>query len=335
LSKDTEAKVALFCDIEPEAVIQLPDADNLYEIPLILREQGLDDIVVDYFRLECGPAKMEEWEAMVRRAKTPKNKVRIGIVGKYTELPDSYLSVSEALRHAGIFHQAAVEIKLIFSGDIDSAAKAEEILAGFQGILVPGGFGSRGIEGKILAIQYARERGIPYFGISLGLQLALVEYGRHVLGLDAGSEEAHPDRKDLVVHYARKEACGNKSTFGKNGSMRLGSYGCALTGNSRAGAAYGVGAIRERHRHRLEFNNAYRQVFAAGGILFSGLSEDGEFVEVAELPSHPWFVACSYQPEFKSRPNRVHPLFRDFVGAALAEKDKAGSAGYYRADLKL
>ncbi|MDR1193645.1 MAG: CTP synthase [Peptococcaceae bacterium] len=327
LSKDTEAKVALFCDIEPEAVIQLPDTDNLYEIPLILREQGLDDIVVNYFRLECGSAKMEEWEAMVRRAKNPKDKVKIGIVGKYTELQDSYLSVSEALRHAGIFHQAAVEIRLIFSGDIDSEEKAGEILAGLHGILVPGGFGSRGIEGKILAIQYARERQIPYFGIGLGMQLAMVEYGRHVLGLDAGSEEAHPGRKDLVAHYARKEDCGDHSTFGKNGSMRLGSYGCALQSNSRAGRAYGGGMIRERHRHRLEFNNAYRQVFAAGGVLFSGCSEDGEFVEVAELPDHPWFVACSYQPEFKSRPNRAHPLFRDFVGAALAAKNGLAFGG--------
>ncbi len=317
LSKDTEAKIALFCDIDKEAVIQTPDVDNLDEIPLLLRSEGLDDIVVDYFRLECGPAMMDEWEAMVRRAKNPKHKVKIAIVGKYTELPDSYLSVCEALRHAGIHHEAEVQHSLIFSGNITSKEKAKEILEGYDGILVPSGFGTRGIEGKILAIQYARENKIPYFGISLGMQLALVEYGRHVLSMDAGSEEAHPESRDKVVHYARKDDKSDPSSFGKNGTLRIGSYGCVLKRGSKAAAAYGSEEIRERHRHRLEMNNAYRQTFIEGGLALAGLSSDGEFVEVVELPDHPWFVACSFQPEFKSRPNRAHPLFRDFIGAAL------------------
>lgn len=326
LSKEIEAKIALFCDIDKDAVIQTPDVSNLYEIPLMLKAEGLDDMVVDYFRLECGPAQMEEWEALVRRAKNPIHKLKIAVVGKYTELPDSYLSVCEALKHAGIYHQAEVEIDLIFSGDIDSPAKAKEVLGGYQGILVPSGFGTRGIEGMIHTINYAREANIPFFGISLGMQLALVEYGRNVLHLDAGSEEAHPQCKDLVVHYARKGEAKAMNHFDKNGSLRIGGCGCRLKSGSKAGDAYGTLDIRERHRHRLEMNNDYREAFQNGGMVLSGISEDGEFVDVIELPNHPWFVGCQFQPEFKSRPNRAHPLFREFVGAALkgeASKDKA------------
>lgn len=317
LSKDIEAKIALFCDIDKDAVIQMPDVSNLYEVPLMLKAEGLDDMVVRYFRLECGPARMEEWEALVRRAKNPLCKVKVALVGKYTELPDSYLSVCEALKHAGIYHQAEVEVDLIFSGDIDSPAKAEEILKGYQGILVPGGFGTRGIEGMIHTITYARKANIPFFGIGLGMQLALVEYGRNVLNLDAGSEESHPDRKDLVVHYARKGEANTNSTFEKNGSLRIGSHPCQLKGGTKVAQAYGTLDIRERHRHRLEMNNDYREVFKKGGLVLSGISEDGEFVEVIELSNHPWFVGCQFHPEFKSRPTRVHPLFRDFIGVAM------------------
>lgn len=320
LSKETEAKIALFCDIDQEAVIQTPDVSNLYEIPLLLKAEGLDDMVVEHLRLECGPARMDEWEALVRRARNPIYKAKIAVVGKYTELPDSYISVCEALKHAGIHHQAALEIDLIFSGSLESPEKAAEVLAKYDGIMVPGGFGTRGIQGMINAIQYAREARIPYFGIGLGMQLALVEYGRHVMHLDAGSEEAHPDCRDLVVHYARKNIATAKSTFEKNGAMRIGSRECYVKSTSKAGKAYGAQEIRERHRHRLEVNNTYRQAYQEAGVLLSGISADGDWVDIIELPEHPWFVACHFQPEFKSRPNRAHPLFRDFVGAIVDRK---------------
>ena len=322
LSKETEEKISLFCDIDLQAVIQTPDVENLDEIPLLLRSQGFDDIVTDYFRLECHPARMEEWEALVRRAENPKHKIKIAVVGKYTELPDAYLSVCEALRHAGIYHETEVQYTMIFSGSITGREKAKEILEGYDGILAPSGFGTRGIEGAILAIQYARENNIPYLGIGLGMQLALVEFGRNALGLDAGSEEAHPDCADKVVHYARKDDQSDPSSFGRNGALRIGSYGCRLLGGSIAAKAYGVTDIRERHRHRLEMNNAYRRVFTDGGMMITGLSEDEELVEIIELRDHPWFVACSFQPEFKSRPNRAHPLFRDFIGAILENSGK-------------
>ena len=321
LSTDTEAKIALFCDIDAEAVIQTPDVEVLDEIPLLLRSQGLDDIVVNYLRLECDPPKMEEWEALVRRAKNPKHQVRVALVGKYTEVPDAYLSVCEALRHAGIYHETSVQLSLIFSGSITSKERAKEMLTGFDGILTPSGFGTRGIEGKIYATQFARENKIPFFGIGLGMQLALVEYGRNVLGLNAGSEEAHPDCTDKVVHYARKGDEADPSNFGnKNGALRIGSYGCTLQNGTHVAAAYGVNEIRERHRHRLEMNNAYRQAYSDGGMVLAGVSEDKQLVEVVELHDHPWFVACSFLPEFKSRPNRAHPLFRDFIGAILKNR---------------
>ncbi len=321
LSKETESKIALFCDIDKDAVIQTPDVENLYEIPLVLRAEGLDDIVIEHFHLVCGPSRMEEWEEMVRRAKNPKDKVKIALVGKYTELPDSYLSVNEALKHAGIYHQAEVDIDLIFSGDIESPEKAKSVLNQYDGIIVPSGFGSRGIQGMVYAIQYAREKRVPYFGIGLGMQTALVEYGRNVLGLDAGSEEAHPGSVDQVVHYARKNTCHGDSFFDKNGTMRLGSCPTTLKSGSAAARAYGTVDIRERHRHRLEMNNAYRQAFEEGGMNLSGVNEEEQLVDIVELRDHPWFLACSFQPEFKSRPNRAHPLFRDFIGAALAYKN--------------
>lgn len=319
LSKETEAKIALFCDIDKEAVIQTPDVSNLYEVPLMLKAEGLDDMVVNYFKLECGPARMEEWEALVRRAKNPLNKVKIAVVGKYTQLPDSYLSVCEALKHAGIHHQCEVEIDLIFSGDLDTPQRAEERLTGYDGILVPSGFGTRGVEGMVQAIAYARKHHIPFFGIGLGMQMALVEYGRNVLGLDAGSEESHPQAKDWVVHYARKAEATATNPFEKNGALRIGSHGSVLTLASKVGQAYGSKEIRERHRHRLEMNNAYREAFVQGGLQLTGISEDEAFVDVIECSEHPWYLGCSFHPEFKSRPNRVHPLFREFIGAAIKQ----------------
>ena len=326
LPQDAEAKIALFCDIDVDAVIQTPDVKNLYEIPLVLHSQGLDDIVVNYFRLECGQARMEEWEALVRRASNPKHKLNIAVVGKYMDMPDAYLSVCESLRHAGIYHEAEVNFSLIFSGNINSKESAADLLAGFDGILVPSGFGTRGIEGKIFAIQYAREHQIPFFGIGLGMQLALVEYGRNVLGLDAGSEEAHQGCKDYVVHYARKDDQSDLESFNRNGAMRIGSYGCRLLSGSIAAKAYDSQFIRERHRHRLEMNNAYRQDFVDGGMSLTGFSEDEKLVDIIELPDHPWFLACSFQPEFKSRPNRAHPLFRDYVGAIIARQENSSAS---------
>jgi CTP synthase len=214
-----------------------------------------------------------------------------------------------------------VRYSLIFSGSITGPDKAKELLGEFDGVLVPSGFGTRGIEGKIYAIQYAREHKIPFFGIGLGMQLALVEFGRDVLGLNAGSEEAHPECTDMVVHYARKDDKTDVSSFGRNGAMRIGSFGCHLHSGSIAEKAYGAREIRERHRHRLEMNNAYRQAFIDGGMELTGVSEDDEMVEIVELRNHPWFVACSFQPEFKSRPNRAHPLFREFIGAILDNKE--------------
>jgi CTP synthase len=317
LSKDTEEKIALFCDIDVDAVIQTPDMDILEEIPMLLRSQGLDEIVVDYFRLECGPAKMEEWEALVRRVRNPKHKIKVAVVGKYAELPDSYLSVCEALRHAGIHNETEVQFSLVYSGMITSMDKARELLEGYDGIVIPSGFGTRGIEGSIFAIQYARENKIPFFGIGLGMQLVLVEYGRNILRINAGSEEAHPDCTDLVVHYARKDDTSEKTSFGQNGAMRIGSYGCLLQSGSIAANAYGTHEIRERHRHRLEMNNDYRKAFLDAGMSLTGISEEGDLVEIIELRDHPWFVACSFQPEFKSRPNRAHPLFKEFIRAIL------------------
>ena len=253
--------------------------------------------------------------------KHPQDKVKIALVGKYTELPDSYLSVIEALKHAGIHHQAEVEIDLIFSGDLEEPEQAAEVLSRYHGIIVPSGFGSRGIQGMITAIRYAREKKKPFFGISLGFQIALVEYGRNVLGLDAGSEEAHPGCKDAVVHYARKDTCHGDSFFDKNGTMRLGSCPTLYVYLFVAAKAYGKLEIRERHRHRLEMNNAYRQAFEEGGLTLSGINEEDQLVDVIELKDHPWFLGCSFQPEFKSRPNRAHPLFREFIGAALQEKN--------------
>jgi CTP synthase len=265
---------------------------------------------------------MEEWEALVRRANNPKNKVKVAVVGKYTELPDAYLSVCEALRHAGIYHETDIEYSLINSGAITSMEKAESVLAGFDGMLVPSGFGERGIDGIILAIRYARENRIPFFGIGLGMQLALVEYGRNVLRLDAGSEEAHPDCSDKVVHFARKNGDSQERSFNKNGTMRIGSIDCRLQNDSIAAEAYGTLETRERHRHRLEMNNEYRQIFIDGGMALTGMSGDGKLVEIVELWDHPWFVACSFLPEFKSRPNRAHPLYRSFIAAVLEAKEQ-------------
>jgi len=321
LSQEMAEKIALFCDIEKEAVIQAVDAESIYEVPLMMEKEGLDRIVVEKLGLRCGPPQLDDWRAMVTRMKNPKYQVTIALVGKYITLPDAYLSVVEALRHGGLVHEVAVDIRWIYSGDLTPLG-IEEALEGCAGILVPGGFGERGIEGKILAAQWAREKGIPYLGICLGMQLAVVEFARHVCGLEgAHSAEFDPSTPYPVIDLLPEQ----KEVENLGGTMRLGAYPCLVKEGTRAWEAYNEAIVYERHRHRYEFNNVYRGILTSKGLVISGTSPDGSLVEIVEMKDHPWFVACQFHPEFKSRPNRPHPLFRDFIGAAVAyAKQKGG-----------
>jgi CTP synthase len=313
LSKEMKEKLALFCDIDKDAVIQALDAPSIYEVPLMLEEEGLADIVLGKLGLACGPPDLSEWREMVARMKNLRHPATIGLVGKYVSLPDAYLSVVEALRHAGFYHGSAVEVKWINSEELEQAP-VEEYLQKVDGILVPGGFGGRGIEGKIKAVRYAREQKIPYLGICLGLHLAVVEFARHVMGWhSANSTEFDAGTPFPVIDLLPEQ----KELDQLGGTMRLGCYPCKLLGGSLAKAAYGQEIIEERHRHRYELNNTYRSALARSGLVFSGTLPDDYLVEIIELPDHPWFVATQFHPEFKSRPNRPHPLFRDFIGAAL------------------
>ncbi|MEW5762449.1 MAG: CTP synthase [Bacillota bacterium] len=313
LSPGIKAKIALFCDIEARAVIEALDAPTIYEVPLMLEKEGLGEFIVEKLGFACGPPDLATWQEMVARLKSPSKRTTIALVGKYVELRDAYFSVVEALQHAGIFHNAAVHIMWVNAEDLEHSP-AEVCLAGAEGILVPGGFGDRGVEGKVAAIRYAREKGVPYLGICLGMQLAVVEFARHVLGWpEAASAEFNPATPHPVIDLLP----GQRDITDLGGTMRLGAYPCLLCPGSRAHAAYGCAQVMERHRHRYEFNNAYRESFTAAGMLFSGVSPDGTLVEIVELPGHPWFVATQFHPEFKSRPDRAHPLFREFVGAAL------------------
>lgn len=316
LSKELEEKVALFCDIEKDAVIQAVDAETIYELPLKLKEQGFDDFVVERLGLQCGPAQIADWERIVQRIKNPQGTVKVALVGKYVELPDAYISVCEALTHAGIYHNVKVEVNMISSVKLENGVDPEIFLKDADCILLPGGFGDRGIAGKLKAINYAREKGIPFLGICLGMQLVVVEFARNVAGLDAGSTEYQPDVPHPVISMLPEQ----KNVQELGGTMRLGSYPCVLNEKTKAYAAYERKEIGERHRHRFEFNNEYRDILAKHGMVISGESPDHELVEIIELRDHPWFVACQFHPEFKSRPNRAHPLFRDFIGAALKEK---------------
>ncbi len=317
LSKEMENKLALFCDIEKDAVIQALDAPSIYEVPLHLENEGLADIVVKRLKLKCGKPDLTEWRDMVARMKNLHLGTTIALVGKYVSLKDAYISVAEALRHAGLHHGAAVNIRWISSEDLEKVP-AEEYLHDVDGILIPGGFGDRGIEGKINAIRYARENRIPLLGICLGLQLAVVEYARNVLGwTDANSTEFDPDTTHPVIDLLPEQ----KDIFNKGGTMRLGRYECVLKPGTLAYQAYGQDVIYERHRHRYEFNNEFRDELSAHGMIFSGVLPERDLVEIIEVPEHPWFLATQFHPEFKSRPNRPHPLFRDFIGAALRYKD--------------
>ena len=318
LSEDLKRKVALFCDIDPEAVIELRDAETLYEVPLMLQREGLDRIVVNHLGLECGEADMTEWQELVNKVKNLSKKTTIALVGKYVSLPDAYMSVVESLKHAGFANDADVEIRWVNSEDVTDE-NADQWLGEADGILVPGGFGDRGIEGKISAIRYARERRVPFLGICLGMQMTCVEGARHLLGLEgANSTEFDADTPHPVIDILPEQ----KEIEDMGGTMRLGLFPCKLLPGSLAQRAYGNGLVYERDRHRYEFNNKYREQLERVGYRFSGTSPDGRLMEIVELEDHPWFVATQFHPEFRSRPNRPHPLFRDFIAAALRQRSE-------------
>jgi CTP synthase len=318
ISDDMKEKLALFCDIDSKAVIECRDAETLYEIPLALQEQKLDQITCDHLKLNCKAPDMTEWKALVQKVKGLSHTVKIALVGKYVELQDAYISVVESLRHAGYAFDADVNVKWINSEHVN-AENAKELLADVDGILVPGGFGDRGVEGKIVATQFARENKIPFFGICLGMQLASVEFARNVLGLqDAHSAELNPATTNPIIDLLPEQ----KDVEDLGGTLRLGLYPCKLTEDTLAYEAYQDEVVYERHRHRYEFNNEYRQAMEKAGFIFSGTSPDGRLVEIIELKDHPWFLACQFHPEFKSRPTRPQPLFKEFVRASfeLAQK---------------
>jgi CTP synthase len=320
ISREDREKIALFCNVPVDAVIEEKDKDfSIYEVPISLVDNKLDDLVVD--RLGLTTAKtldISPWTDLLHRLRNPQHELSIAVVGKYAEHKDAYKSIYEAIDHAGMGHQAQVRIGRIQSADIEREG-AERLLSGYHGILVPGGFGERGIEGKVQAIKFARERGIPFFGICLGMQCAVIEYGRHMIGLDgAHSSEFDKDSAHPVICLLDEQQ--NVTQMG--GTMRLGKQPTKLDRHSLAGKAYGREDVEERHRHRYEFNNQYRAQYEANGMRFAGTSPDGGLVEIIEVPDHPWFVAVQYHPEFKSKPLAAHPLFLGFVNAAIQRRQQ-------------
>ena len=313
LDDDLKSKIALFCDTLKEAVIQNVDADSIYEVPLLLREEGLDSIACERLGLRCDEPEMSSWETMVWRLKNPESDVRIALVGKYVQLQDAYMSVTEALRHAGIVNDCRIEIDWIQADGFEEC-DAESLLGSADGILVPGGFDYRGVEGKIAAANYARMHRVPFFGLCLGMQCAVIEFARGVCGMaDAHSAEFDRDTPYPVIDLMPEQ----KSVEDFGGTMRLGSYPCRMRPDSLAGKAYGCPEVSERHRHRYELNNEFRDRLERHGMVMSGVSPDGRLVEIIELSDHPWFVGTQFHPEFRSRPNKPHPLFTAFVEAAL------------------
>ena len=316
ISTALKSKISLLCDVKTSGIISAADSDNIYDIPLVLHDEGLDQFVLDHLRMEGVPEPdLSSWKGLVRRIDDATDKVTIGLIGKYVQLPDAYLSVVESLKHAGYAHRAHVEIEWLASDDLETD-DLESRLGHLDGILVPGGFGVRGVEGKIQAIRFAREGGVPFLGICLGLQCAVVEFARNVAGLaDANSSEFDPSTPYPVV-----DVLEGQDLERLGGTMRLGAYPCRLTAGSKAEAAYGNELIFERHRHRYEVNPRFRRRLEDAGLLCSGESPDHTLVEMVEIADHPWFVSGQFHPEFKSRPDRPHPLFRDFVGAALRHR---------------
>jgi CTP synthase len=317
VSREVREKIALFCDVSTEAVIEAETADTIYEVPLLFEAQGLGELVVKELGLEeqASPADLTAWRALVDRIKRPKPELEVALVGKYIELPDAYLSVTEAIRHAGWANERSIVIRWVDSEALTADNTAER-LAGVAGVVVPGGFGHRGIEGKVLAARYAREHKVPYLGLCLGLQCGVIEFARDV----AGAPGANSTEFDLFTDHPVIDFMPDQRELEeKGGTMRLGLYPAKLTPGSRAAEAYGTEVIYERHRHRFEVNNQYRQQLEAAGMLLSGQSPDGRLVEIVELKDHPWFVASQFHPEFKSRPDRPHPLFDGFVRACIEQ----------------
>jgi CTP synthase len=314
IGRDQTDKIALFCNVEKKAVIEEVDKEfSIYEVPIGLVEHGLDELICQKLHLKAGPLQIDDYRALIHRIRNPESEVTIAVVGKYIEHRDAYKSIYESLDHAGFAHSAQINVKRIEAEELERQGP-EILLKGVDGILVPGGFGMRGIEGKIQAIQFAREFEIPFFGICLGMQCAVVEFARNVLGLkDANSSEFSNDTQHAVICLLE----GQKGIRRKGGTMRLGAQPCVLTANTHTAEAYGVSEISERHRHRYEFNPEYRKEFVDAGLVVAGTSPDGSLVEIVELADHPWFVAVQYHPEFKSQPHNPHPLFRAFIGAAL------------------
>ena len=312
LSPETNAKISLFCDVQNQGIIPMPTVSNVYEVPLILEESGLGDLIVDSLNLAGYKKNLGEWQAMGKRMQELDNPTKIAVVGKYVDLHDSYISVKEALRHAGLYHNREIEISWIHSEDIERDGP-EEYLNSVGGIVVPGGFGPRGVEGMIQAARYAREREIPYLGLCLGMQLMVIDLARFVLSSpNANSTEFDPTTPHPVIDLMTDQ----QSVHAMGGTMRLGIYPCELVNGTKAANAYGTERVEERHRHRFEFNNSYREILQEGGLITSGLSPDGNLVEISELVDHPFMLGVQFHPEFLSRPNNSHPLFRDFVGIA-------------------
>ncbi len=319
LTDDIRRKIALFCNVNEECVIENNNCDILYAVPMMLKEQKMDEVVMRRLGIDAPNQDLSDWEQMLDALRNPVQTVKIAMVGKYVELHDSYISVNEALKHGGIATRSAVDIHWIDSESLEGdGVNLDEILGDMDGILVPGGFGSRGIEGKILACNYARTHKIPYLGICLGMQIAIIEFARNIMGYnDANSAEINPETTHAVIDILPEQ----KDVTDMGGTMRLGQYPCVLNPDSKSYELYGASMIYERHRHRYEVNNDYRQDLLNGGMIFAGTSPDNHIVEMVEIPEHPWFVACQFHPEFKSRPNRPHALFRGFVTAA-AERMK-------------
>jgi CTP synthase len=312
IGRDIRGKIALFCNVEEKAVIEAKDVSSIYQVPLMFHREGLDDIVADKLGIDCPPPDLDAWEKMVHKIYSTTEDVDIAICGKYVHLLDAYKSIIESFIHAGVANDVHVNIRWIDSEKVEKEG-AEALMSDVDGLLVPGGFGDRGIEGKIAAIRYARENGIPFLGICLGLQCAVIEFARSVCKLEAGSSEFDDDVPHPVIDLMLEQR--HRSKMG--GTMRLGSYPCSLKEQSLAHTLYGEPEIAERHRHRWEVNNDYRDVLTENGLTISGLSPDGELVEIVELPTHPFFIAVQFHPELKSRPQRAHPLFKGLVAAAV------------------
>jgi CTP synthase len=311
ISDDIRAKISLFCDVEKRAVIPMPTIDSIYEVPLLIEEAKMGELISEKLKLESDNCDLTEWRGLVQSLKEPKPPVKIALVGKYVELHDAYYSVREALCHAGVIHNRSIEFVWVHSESLrqDDCSQLNDV----QGIIVPGGFGIRGIEGMIAAAQYAREHNIPYFGLCLGMQVMVIEFARYVLKTaDANSTEFAPDTRHPVIDLMPDQS----HLLDKGATMRLGNYPCRIKENTLSYQAYGTSLIQERHRHRYEFNNSYREQLEAAGLILSGLSPDGNLVEICEVKNHPWMVGSQFHPEFGSRPGRPHPLFCDFIGAA-------------------